>query len=96
MMVDKESITLYLGMTKDDQVHMLEPVQIQRINIEPCKVFSWYRIVASEKISIFISQNSPPFVFVKQKHKQYYDEYKTKIKEFAERHYLTIRDTTAA
>lgn len=96
IVVDKESIVLYLGMTHDDKVFTINPSQIQRISIERCYVFSWFRRVPSERITIVTSQSSPPYVFLKHKHKQYYDEYKTKLTEFAKRHYVTFQDTTVS
>ncbi len=92
IVVDKASVALYMGMTKDDQVFSLAPDDIQRIQIEKTSEFSWFRKVSGEKITIYTSKAPLPFVFTRKKNRQYYDEYKAGLTQFAKANYVTFQD----
>ena len=91
IVVDRESVVLYMGMTKDDQVYTLSSSDIQRIQIDECREFSWFRRVPSEKITIFTSKASRSFAFTKGKNREYYEEYKKSLAEFAKKNYVTFQ-----
>ncbi len=89
---DKTEIILVDG--KNDQVHNLTYDQIIRIQIKTCNEFSWFKKVPSEKIEVFARKYAEPFVFLKNKNRQFYEEYKIGLKEFAKKNRIVFNDWT--
>jgi len=68
--------------------------QIQRIQFDKIKEYSWFRPIDSEKISITNSTTMEPIVYTKKKEKKFFDEYKRELKEFAKANNITMQDNT--
>lgn len=68
--------------------------QIVQIQISNCNEFSWFRKIPGEKIEVFARKFSEPFVFLKSKNRNFFEEYKTELKEFAKNNRITFNDST--
>ncbi len=90
---DKTEIIL-VDERNNDQIYNLTYDQIMQIQIDTCNEFSWFRKIPSEKIEVFARKLAEPFVFLKNKNKQYFDEYKIELKEFAKNHRIAFSDLT--
>lgn len=90
---DKSEIIL-LDERDNDRIYNFTSDQIKQIQINYCNEFSWFRKVPSEKIEIFANKFTEPFVFLKGKNKQYFQEYKSELSEFASNNRITFDDFT--
>ena len=88
---DKTEIIL-LDERKNDQVYNFAYDQIKQIQIDTCNEFSWFRKIPSEKIEVYANKFAEPFVFLKSKNKQYFEEYKTELKKFADNNRIAFED----
>ena len=91
---DKTEITVSFPSGKKFLTKNLSGDQIQRIQFDKCKEFSWFRFVDSEKITIMNSQTQGPIVYTKKKEKGFFDEYKQELKAFAKANNVTLQDNT--
>lgn len=90
---DKMEIIL-VDQRKNDQAHTLTYDQIMRIQITTCNGLSWFRKIPSEKIEVYARKFAEPFVFLKSKNKQFYEEYKIGLEKFAKDNRIPFKDLT--
>ena len=67
---------------------------VMRIQFAPYEARQLFKKLPSEKIEIFTKKRPEPFLISRQKNEEDFDRWKTKLEEFAKKHYLTFQDTT--
>jgi len=90
---DKTEIIL-VDERKNDQVHNLTYDQIIRIQITTCNELSWFRKIPSEKIEVYARKFAEPFVFLRSKNRQFYEEYKIGLEKFAKNNRIPFNNLT--
>ena len=91
---DKTEINVSFASGKRFVTKNLSCDQIQRIQFDKCKEFSFFRFVDSEKITITSSETSAPIVYTRKKEKKFFDEYKQELIAFAKANSVTLQDNT--
>ena len=91
---DKTEINVSFPSGKRFVSKSLSSSQIQRIQFDKYKVFSFFRFVDSEKITITSSQTPAPIVYTKKNEKKFFEEYKQELKAFAIANSVTLQDNT--
>lgn len=90
IMFDKTEIVAGFPAGKRYQVLNLSYDDIQRIQFDPAEERKLFKKVPSEKITIITGKHAQPIVYGKLKHAQFWDMYKQKLQEFAERNHITF------
>ena len=67
---------------------------IQRIQFDETREFSFFRKVPSEKLTIVTGKRPQPIVYTKKNQKQFWSDYKEKFTKFAKDNNITFADYT--
>ena len=95
MLFDKTEIVLMFMVGNKFQTANLQYSDIQRIQFDAFQERKFLSKSPSEKISIVTGKRQEPIVYTMGKEKKYWDEYKEKLKAFAERNTITFVNNLA-
>ena len=92
IMVDKTEIVIAVEGKKRWTSHNLTYDEINRIQFGTDEVRKLFKRVPVRSIKIFSSRLGQPATFLENKHKDYFEEYREKLKAFAERNRISFQD----
>ncbi len=88
---DKTEIVLSIASSSQYSTLNLSYSDISRISFDPVKERKFiFKRVDSEKITITTGKSDEPIVFKKSNEKKFWNEYKTKLEEFAIRNNISF------
>jgi hypothetical protein len=93
---DRTEIILVDTDKKSAESYNFTSEQVSRIEIDKHEEVSWFKKIPSEKIAVYTRKRAEPFVYVRGKNKQYFDEYKRELEKFAREHRIIFNDLTQA